>query len=232
MKGTIINAAAIIAGSLVGVFLRKGLPEPVKKTVMQGLGLSVLLIGAQMSLKTQNVLLVVISLVVGGVIGEVIDIEKRLASLGAFLEKKVGGGGGKVSRAFVTASLIYCVGAMAILGSIEDGLTGNPSTLYAKSMLDGISAIIFSSTMGFGVIFSAVPVFLYQGSITIAADWLKHLFTDGLIRELTATGGLLIAGIGINLLEIKEIKVGNLLPSIVVVSVLAWAAQRFGFAGF
>ncbi|MFZ5649107.1 MAG: DUF554 domain-containing protein [Bacillota bacterium] len=229
MTGTMVNTGAIVAGALIGVILRKGIPDPVKNTVMQGLGLSVLLIGAQMSLKTQNVLLVVISLVVGGVIGETVNIEKRLASLGARLETRMGGKEGRLSRAFVTTSLIYCVGAMAILGSIEDGLTGNPSTLFAKSMLDGISAIIFSSTMGIGVIFSAVPVFLYQGSITLMADSMKSLFTEGLIRELTATGGLLIAGIGINLLEIKEIKVGNLLPSIVVVALLAWAAERYGF---
>ncbi|MFZ5649520.1 MAG: DUF554 domain-containing protein [Bacillota bacterium] len=228
MTGTVVNAAAIVAGALLGIILRKGIPDPVKNTVMQGVGLSVLLIGAQMSLKTQNVLVVVISLVAGGIIGEVINIEKRLVALGFLLEKKMGGGEGKLARAFVTTSLIYCVGAMAILGSIEDGLTGNPSTLYAKSMLDGISAVIFSSTMGIGVIFSAVPVFLYQGSITLMADSMKSLFTDAVIRELTATGGLLIAGIGINLLEIKEIKVGNLLPSIAVVTLLSWAVQKYG----
>jgi len=228
LTGTLVNVGSIVAGALIGIVLRKGIPDPVKNTVMQGLGLSVLLIGIQMSIKTQNVLLVVISLVVGGVIGQLINIERRLASLGIRLEVMMGGGEGKAARAFVTSSLIYCVGAMAILGSIEDGLTGNATTLYAKSMLDGVSAVIFSSTMGIGVLFSAVPVLLYQGAITLMAESMKNIFTPDVIRELTATGGLLIMGIGINILEIKEIMVGNLLPSIVVIVLLVWGAGRYG----
>ncbi|MFZ5645067.1 MAG: DUF554 domain-containing protein [Bacillota bacterium] len=228
MIGTLVNVASIVGGGIIGILLKKGLPDPVKNTVMQGLGLSVILIGGQMAFKTQNILLVVISLVLGGIIGQLVDIEKRLASFGNKLEVRFGGGDSKFSRAFVSTSLIYCVGAMAIIGSIEDGLTGNPSTLYAKSILDGVSAVIFSSTMGIGVIFSALPVFLYQGSITLLAEVVKNLFTDNVIRELTATGGILIAGIGINLLEIKEIKVGNLLPSIVVIVILVLAADRYG----
>lgn len=228
MIGTITNAAAIVAGGLAGILLRRGLPDPVKETVMQGLGLSVLLIGIQMSLKTENVLLVVISLVAGGAIGQAIDIEKYLARIGARLEARLGAGEGKMSRAFISATLIYCVGAMAILGSIEDGLNGNPSILFAKATLDGVSAIIFSSTMGFGVILSAVPVFVYQGAITLLADSFKTILTDSVIKELTATGGLLIVGIGINLLGIREIRVGNLLPSLVLVAALALAVQRFG----
>lgn len=228
MTGTLVNVASIVAGGLLGLALKKGLSEPVKHTVMQGLGLSVLLIGAQMALKTQNILLVVISMVLGGIIGQLVDIEKKLASMGNYLETRFGGGESKFSRAFVTSSLIYCVGAMAIIGSIEDGLTGSHATLFAKSMLDGVSAVIFSSTMGVGVIFSALPVLLYQGSITLLADTMKIFFTDSVIRELTATGGILIAGIGINLLDIKEIKVGNLLPSILVIVLLVLAVEKFG----
>jgi len=228
VTGTLVNVAAIVGGGLLGLALKKGLSEPVKRTVMQGLGLSVILIGAQMALKTQNVLLVIISLVLGGIIGQLVDIERKLALIGNSLETRLGGGESRLSRAFVTSSLIYCVGAMAIIGPIEDGLTGNHTTLFAKSMLDGISAVIFSSTMGVGVIFSAIPVFLYQGSITLLADTIKVFFTEGVIRELTATGGVLIAGIGINLLEIKEIKVGNLLPSIVVVVLLVLLVEKYG----
>lgn len=227
MIGTITNTAAIVAGSLIGVFLRRGIPDPVKETVMQGLGLSVLLIGIQMSLKTENVLLVVISMVVGGAIGQALDIEKFLARLGSRLEVRFGGGEGRLSRAFISASLIYCVGAMAILGSIEDGLNGNPSILFAKSTLDGVSAIIFSSTMGIGVIFSAAPVFIYQGAITLLAETFKGVLTGGVIRELTATGGLLIVGIAVNVLGIREIRVGNLLPALAVVVALALAAERY-----
>ncbi len=228
MIGTITNAAAIVAGGLVGVLLRRGIPDPVKETVMQGLGLSVLLIGVQMSLKTENILLVLISLVVGGAIGQFIDIEKYLARLGVRLEARFGGGDRKFARAFVSASLIYCVGAMAVVGSIEDGLNGDPSILMAKAALDGVSAVIFSSTMGIGVIFSAAPVFLYQGAITLLADTFKNLLTGDVIKELTATGGLLIVAIAVNLLGIKEIKVGNLLPSLVLVVGLTLAVQRLG----
>lgn len=179
-------------------------------------------------LGVENVLLVVFSLVLGGTAGQLVDIEKRLAALGARLEARFGGGEGRMSRAFVTASLIYCAGAMAIVGSIEDGLNGNPSILFAKSTLDGVSAVIFGSTMGVGVVFSALPVFLCQGSLTLLADTFKNVLTDGVIRELTSTGGLLIVGIGINVLGIREIKVGNLLPSLAVVVLLALAAQRYG----
>ncbi len=228
MTGTVTNAVAIVVGGLLGVLLRRGIPDPVKETVIQGLGLSVLLIGLQMALKTENILLVVFSLVLGGVAGQLVDIERRLAALGTRLESRFGGGEGRLSRAFVTASLIYCVGAMAIVGSIEDGLTGNPSILFAKPTLDGVSAVIFGSTMGVGVVFSALPVFLYQGAITLLADTFKNILTDGVIRELSATGGLLILGIGINVLGIREIRVGNLLPSLLVVVLLALAIERYG----
>lgn len=213
MVGTFVNVAAIIAGSLMGIFLKKGIPERVKNTVVQGIGLSILLIGLQMGLQTKNVLVVIFSLVMGGLLGELIDIEGFLSRLGKRFELLFRAGGG-FTRAFVSASLIYCVGAMAILGSIEDGLNGNPRILFAKSLLDGTTAIIFSSSMGIGVIFSAVPVFLYQGSITLLAPYLKEFLSASAIAEITAVGGLLILAIGLNILGVKEIKVGNLLPAI------------------
>ncbi|GBF32501.1 membrane protein, putative [Desulfocucumis palustris] len=227
MLGTITNTAAIVAGSLIGIILKKGISEAVKTTAMQGIGLAVLLVGAQMAFKTNNILIVIISMVIGGIAGEFLAIEKQLAKMGNWLEIKFGRGESNIGRAFVTSSLIYCVGAMAILGSIEDGLTNSHTTLFAKSLLDGISAIFFASTMGIGVIFSAIPVFLYQGGITVLADLVKNLFSPEVIAELTATGGLLIAGIGINILGIKELKVGNMLPSILVAATIAWAIQRY-----
>ncbi len=225
MTGTIVNAAAIVVGGLLGVFLRRGIPEPVKKTVMQGLGLSVLLIGAKMALKTENVILPVISLVAGGALGQAVDIEKRLSALACRLEAGFGGGDGRLSGAFITASLVYCVGAMAIVGSIEDGLNGNPSILFAKSALDGVASVIFGSTLGPGVVFSALPVFLYQGAITLLAGTLKDFLAGEVMSELTATGGLLILGIGINILGLREIKVGNLLPALAVVMVVSLVAR-------
>lgn len=223
MTGTIVNAAAILIGTAIGLLFRKGISKSANDTIMCGIGLAVALIGFKMAFKTENELIVILSLVLGGIIGEVLNIEGWLNRAGTFLESKVGGGGnGEISKAFVTTSLIYCVGAMAIMGSIEDGLTGNPTTLYAKSLLDGTSAVVFTTTMGFGVAFSAIPVFLYQGSITLMAGGLKNLLTPGMINEMTATGGLLIVGIASNILGIKKIKVGNLLPAIAVAVFLSW----------
>lgn len=218
MLGTIVNTGAILFGGLLGFMFGHILPDKVKKTVIQGIGMAVLLIGGSMALKTQNTLVVITSLVLGGVVGEVIDIELKLQQFGQWLENmlsKNGHGQGKsFTKAFVTASLVYCVGAMAIMGAFESGLTGNNSILYAKSMLDGVTAIVFTSSMGIGVIASAIPVFLYQGILTISAGALSGVLSTQVINEMGATGGLLILGIGMNILEIKEIKVGNLLPGL------------------
>lgn len=224
MLGTVVNAAAIIVGAILGNFLKGGFPENIKSTIMQGLSITVMLIGLSMALKSQNLLVVTLSIVIGAVLGEVLRIEYRLKQFGQSLERRFGNGEGDFTRAFVSASLLYCVGAMAIMGSIESGLTGNHTTLFIKSILDGVSAVVFSSSLGPGVAFSALPVFLYQGSITLAAAYVKAFLTDVIIREMTATGGLLIFAIGINMLGINvEIKVGNLLPAIFVAIFLALA---------
>jgi hypothetical protein len=221
---------AIIIGGLVGVFFGRAFSDKLKTTVIQGIGLTVLIIGLQMALKTENILIVILSLVLGGIIGEGIDIEARLNNLGKFLEGKLSTKGeGRFTKAFVTTSLIYCVGAMAIVGALEDGLSGNHSILFAKSALDGITAIIFSSSMGMGVIFSAIPVFLYQGSISLFAGLLQGIISGTVVNEMSAVGGLLIFGIGINMLGIKEIKVGNLLPGIFITVPLVVLFQYFSF---
>ena len=219
MLGTIVNTIAIVFGGLFGLLFGKAFPDKIKKTVIQGIGLAVLLIGGSMALQTKNSLIVISSLVLGGIIGEWIDIELRLQHLGQWLERKFAknGQGAGFTKAFVTTSLIYCVGAMAIMGSLESGLTGNHNILFAKSMLDGITALIFASSMGIGVLVSALPVFLYQGAITMAAGLLQGVLSPQIIAEMSATGGLLILGIGFNILELKEIKVGNLLPAIFIV---------------
>jgi hypothetical protein len=206
-------------GGMLGLLFGQALPDKIKRTVIQGIGLSVLLIGGSMALQTKNPLVIIASLVIGGIMGEWIDIELRLQHLGQWLERKFSknGQGAGFTKAFVTTSLIYCVGAMAIMGSLESGLRGNHNILYAKSMLDGISAIVFASSMGVGVLVSAVPVFLYQGGITLAAGLLQGALSPQVITEMGATGGLLIVGLGINILEIKEIKVGNLLLGIFIV---------------
>lgn len=229
MLGTIVNSAAIIVGTFLGILLKTGIPYKIKHTIMQGIGLSVMLIGLSMAMKTQNVIIVILSLVIGGIIGEVFAIEDRLKNAGEWLEERVGQNQGDFTRGFVTTSLIFCVGAMAIMGALESGLTGNHTTLFAKSALDGITSIVFASSMGIGVAFSALPVFIYQGLITLTAASMKVFLTDAIIREMTATGGVLILGIGLNILEITKIKVGNMLPAIIGAVFLTVLMARFPF---
>lgn len=216
MKGTIANAAAIAVGSCLGLLLQKGIPERFKTTIMQGLSLSVFLIGIQMALKTENILVVIGSIVIGAIMGEWWDLDGKLEHLGKWLECKLRASPGSISKGFMTSSLIYCVGAMAVVGAIQDGMTGNAEILYAKAMLDGISSVIFTSSLGVGVLFSAAAVFIYQGTITLMANYVGPLITSTIIAEITATGGLLIIGIALNMLDVRRIKVVNLLPSILV----------------
>ena len=216
MLGTIVNTLAIIAGSLIGLFFKGGIPEKYSKTIMHAIGLAVILIGLKTALKTDDILIIIISLALGSVIGELLRIEDRLEGFGKWLGRLVSGDNEGVAKGFVAASLIYCVGAMAIVGSLESGLSGNHQTLFAKSLLDGIGSILFASTLGIGVLFSAVSVFLYQGAITLGASTLKQFLTPVVVAQMSAVGGLLIMAIGLNLLEIKKLKIGNMLPAIFI----------------
>ena len=211
MQGTLVNIAAICAGCFLGRALGKYLNETLRRTLMAGLGLAVLLIGLQMAMKSQQLLIVIGSLIGGGLLGEICGIEKRLENVGLSLQKRFSGSG-TVAQGFVTASLIYCVGAMAIMGSIQDGLGGAPTILYAKSALDGIASVALTSTLGIGVLFSIVPLALYQGVITLFAGFAKVILTEPVILEMNAVGGLLIAAISFDLLGIRKLPVGNLLP--------------------
>jgi hypothetical protein len=186
---------------------------------MAALGLAVFLIGLQMALKSQHLLIVIGSLIGGGLVGEICGIEKRLENIGLDLQKRFSGSG-TVAQAFVTASLIYCVGAMAIMGSIQDGLGEAPTILYAKSALDGIASVALTSTLGIGVVFSVVPLFLYQGAITLFAGFARAALTEPVILEMNAVGGLLITAIGLDLLGIRKLPVGNLLPAIFLAPIL------------
>lgn len=221
MKGTIVNCLAIAVGSGLGLLLKSKISPKYQETIMQGLGLSVLLIGLTMAIKTQNVLIVTISMIVGAVVGEIIDIDGKLNRAGERLSARFQSSGGAIGKAFVTTSLVYCIGAMAIIGALQDGLTGDASTLYAKAMLDGTGAVIFTATLGIGVILSIIPVLIYQGTITLLATWLSPLLTEAVICEVTAVGGLLIVGIGLSLLKISQIKIANLLPAVFVAGILA-----------
>lgn len=215
MIGTLINVAAVLLGGTIGLLLRKGLPEKLRNTLMSGIGLCVLLIGIQGALGTSNVMLVILSVVLGGVIGVLLKIEERLDHLGNRLQEKLSKGeGDSFGKGFVTASLMFCVGAMAIVGSMDSGIRGDHSTLVAKSILDGVSSIILASTMGPGVLLSAVSVLVYQGSIALLAQVVAPLLTDRVIAEMSAVGGLLIMGIGFNMIRKEHIPVGDLLPAI------------------
>ncbi len=229
MVGTIVNVGAIILGAVIGSIMKKGIPERFNNTIIQGLGLAVIIIGIQMAVTSKNILIVILSLVIGGLTGELLKIEERLNSVGLRLEEKFGGGQGDFAKGFVTASLVFCIGAMAVIGSIQDGLQGNSSTLFVKALLDGVSSIFFASTMGPGVILSAFPVLVYQGSITLLAQYVQNLLTQPVIIEMTATGGVLICGIGINILGIKEIKVGNLLPAVFYAFAITVILQMMGY---
>lgn len=224
MLGTIVNSLAIVMGSFIGLFLKGSINEKVSKTIMNGLALCVIYIGISGALKGNNTIVMIISIALGAFIGEIIDIDKKLENFGLIIEKRFNKNNGNISIAqgFVTATLLFCIGAMAIVGSIESGLNNNHSTLYAKSILDGISSIIFASTLGIGVILSAVVVFIYQGSITLAASFLSTFLSDIAINNMTAVGSLLIIGLGLNILGVTKIKVSNLLPAIIIVVILSF----------
>ncbi|WP_336605555.1 DUF554 domain-containing protein [Fundidesulfovibrio soli] len=221
--GTIANALAIVAGSLLGLMMHGRFPESVKRIVFQGLGLSVLIIGLQMALKMDRPLVVVFSLVLGGIAGELLRLEERLESLGGALKRVTRSTNAMFTDGFISATLIYCVGSMAILGSLDEGLRGDPTILLTKATLDGFASIPLASTYGVGVMFSAVPVFLYQGFIVFGAGALRGVVTPDLLTQITATGGMLIFGIGVNLLGFMQIRVGNLLPALLAAALLSFA---------
>jgi len=221
LLGTAINVAAIVVGTLIGLALKQRLPQRINSIAIQGLGLVTALIGITMMITSGNILIVLVSMVIGGVLGELLRIEARLDAFGARVEARLSKEGGTFAEAFVTSSLLYCVGPMAIVGALQDGLQGDISVLLTKSGLDGIASVAFASTLGIGVLFSTLPVALYQGGITVGASMLQPYLSSSIVNEMTATGGLLILGIALNILQVTKIRVGNLLPAILVAAVLS-----------
>lgn len=224
LLGTIVNGLLIIIGTLLGKLLHR-IPEEMKSTVLQVLGLAVIVLGLQMGFKSQNFLIVILSLVIGTVIGEHFKLENKLNSLGLWLEEKIGSKGqGSISEGFVTATLIFVIGAMAIIGALDSGIRGDHDVLFTKAIIDGFTALILTTTLGVGVIFSAIPVVLYQGTIALFATQIDRLvpqaLMENLIVEMTATGGVMIFAIGLNLAGITKIRVANLLPGILVTILL------------
>ena len=226
--GTIVNTIAVIVGSLIGLLIKGGLKERYQDIIMQALGLATLFIGAagamsgmlkivNQGLQTQGSMLLIGSLVAGSLVGEFLNIELRLEQLGTGIKSKVNVKNDTTFvEGFVTSALVICVGAMAIVGALQDGLQGDPSTLFAKAILDFIIVLVFASTLGIGVTFSALPLFVYQGSITIFATFLKPFLTDLVIANLSFVGSVLIFAVGINLCFGKKIRVANMLPAMII----------------
>jgi len=214
LLGSLVNAAAVIVCSLVGRFIFKNVPDRFAEIAIKGIAVTVVFIGIKGALQNENILLLIISVAVGSIIGELINIDKGMNSLGTFMESKFSTEGGTFAKGFVSSTMLFCIGAMAIVGSLESGLTGNHETLFAKSVIDGFVAIILASKYGIGVMFSAFSIFIYQGVLTIGASLVSAWLTAAIIREMSATGGILIAIIGFNMMGVKEIKVANMIPAI------------------
>jgi len=214
MFGTLVNSASVLVASIAGILIGERLNERLRGALMNVLGLPVILIGLQMAFKTENVLIPTLSIALGVILGELLRIEDKLERVGRALEMRLKRG--RFTEGFVTATLLYCVGPMAILGPIQEGLTGDSSILLAKSMLDGVASIVLASALGIGVAFSALSILLYQGFFFLLAFQLSSLMSEAMINEFTATGGLLIVAIGINLLELRKLRVGNMLPALLI----------------
>ncbi|NMD72490.1 DUF554 domain-containing protein [Bacillus sp. DNRA2] len=224
LLGTIVNGLLIVLGTLLGKIFHK-IPEKMKNSVMTVIGLAVAVLGLQMGFKSENFLIVIISLVIGTVIGEYFELEDKLNAVGLWLEKRIGSNGhGSISEGFVTATLIFVIGAMAIIGALDSGIRGDHDVLYTKAIIDGFTSIILTTTLGIGVVFSAIPVVLYQGTIAIFATqidrFVAQALMDSFIVEMTATGGVMIFAIGLNLIGITKVRVANLLPSIIITGII------------
>ncbi len=241
--GTVINVITVVIGGILGTLLGARLPERMRETIMHALGLLTIVIGVQLSLSTDNVLIVLGSLLLGGIAGELLRIEKGIDHVGRWLQQRTGvedrafdaepaaetrGAATRFSHGFLTASLLFCVGPMTILGSIQDGLAGDYTLLAIKSTMDGFAALAFASTLGPGVIFSALTVLAYQGALTLGAGWADAVLTDPMVLEMTATGGVLMLALGLGLLQVKEIRTGNLLPALAAAPLIVAVVAALG----
>ena len=241
--GALINAGAVIVGSTIGVMLKNGLSERFNQTVMQGLGLCTMFIGIGGALSgiltvtdgtigTQHTMLLILCLALGALIGEALNIEQKLTDFGTFCQNKFAGSGdSSFVEGFVTTSLVICVGAMAIVGSLEDGLNGDPSTLVAKAVIDGIACIIFAASLGKGVFLSALPLLVYEGGIAVLARFIRPWLTDALIGQMSCIGSVLIFAVGYNMIVDKKLRVGNLLPAIFLPVLFFFLARFFPALG-
>jgi len=219
--GTLINVGAVIAGSLVGLFFHARLPKRLTTVAFQGIGLFTLFIGFTMAAKTKSLLVLVFSIVLGAIAGELIDIDKWLNRFGEWLKARLKSGSERFAEGLVAAFLLFCMGSMTVLGAIEEGLGGRPNLLAAKSVLDGFASVALAASLGIGVLFSVIPLLIYQGGLTLLAGSLHAVMSNVVVNEVSAAGGLILIGLGITILEIKQLKVLNMLPALVFAGVLA-----------
>lgn len=229
ISGTIINVLAVVVGSLLGLLFHARLPQRFVGIIFQGIGLFTLALGMKMALGANSWLIVVLSLIAGGLTGELLRLEARFDGLATRLGAKLKIGNARFNEGLLTAFLLYCMGSMTVLGAIEEGMGGQPELYYLKSVMDGISSIALASGMGIGVLFSAVPLFIYQGGLTLFAFWFGSFFPEQLITEISAVGGVLLLGLGLNILKVASIKMLNLLPALVFVALFAWVSWFFGW---
>lgn len=232
MTGTVLNIITVLIGGGIGLLFGARIPERFKSTVIAGMGLFTAAMGAQMFLKSENQLIVLGAMLIGTLLGEWMKIEDRLQAFGVSLEKRFStedesGAGSRFVRGFMVASLLFCIGPMTILGSIQDGLTGDYQLLAVKSTLDGFASIAFASTLGVGVLFSTIVILIFQGGISLLAGVLSAIISDPMMNEMTATGGVILAGLAVsNLLEIKKIRAGNFLPALAIAPLIVWAVGK------
>jgi len=226
MTGTFVNTATVLAGGLLGTLFGSALPERIRETVITGMSLVVIALGIKMTLETSNILIVLGSVTIGSILGEILQLQRRLDSVGLWLESMTSRSSflsrGNFSQGFVTASLVFCVGPMTIMGSIQDGLSGDSSLLLVKSVLDGFAAIAFASVMVMGVTFSAITVLIVQGTLTLGSSLFSNVLTQGMVSELTATGGVIMLGIAIHMLDLKKIRLANFLPALAIAPLIVW----------
>ncbi|MDT8392488.1 MAG: DUF554 domain-containing protein [Bacteroidales bacterium] len=220
--GTLINVIAVIIGSLIGLMINRRLPKRIITIIFQLMGLFTLVLGMSMALKTEHYIIVIGSLVLGAIIGEWIGIEKYMNAWSEKLKKRFKLGNDKFTEGLITAFLLYCMGAMTILGAIEEGLEGTYDILLMKSLMDGVSSVALAAGLGIGVMFSVIPLIVYQGGLTLFSAYISEHFTEVIINDLSATGGILLIGLGINILEIKQLKILNMIPALVIVVILSY----------
>lgn len=224
MIGVIVNTLTVILGSTIGLLFKKGIPEKVSSAIMKGIGLCTLYIGISGSLKGENTLILIISMVFGIAVGTLIDIDNKINKLGSYVEKKFSKEGSTVSisKGFVTASLLFCIGAMTIVGSLNAGLTGDNEMLFTKSMLDFFSSAMLSVSLGIGVLLSSAFVFVFQGAIVLLANFIAPVLTEAAIAEMICAGSVMIMGLGLNLLDITKLKIANMMPAIAIAPILCY----------